>query len=319
MTTDDSHTPQQPVLIDTTGFSRKPIVVVVDDQAIHIQFLYQALAPECQVFMATSGEQAIKVIANKKPDLVLLDVEMPGMNGFDVIQALKSDGNRMPSPVIFVTSHNDPDMEAKCLNAGAVDYITKPININVVRARVSAQLQVKLQTELMNEWAVTDGLTGARNHRHFKEQLPVEWSRCQRLTHPLSVMVFDIDFFKGYNEQYGHRKGDDVLRAISACAQGQFMRAGDVMARTSGDEFAAILPNTPAVAAQRLADNVCEAIKSLAEPNALNSAWGVITVSVGVASCASNEASSADKLVEDANRALSQAKKEGGNRVVIAD
>ena len=162
------------------GLPRQPRLLVVDDQAIQIQVLYRALAPDCQVLMATSGEAALRLCQERLPDLVLLDVEMPEMDGFEVLRRLKADPLTREVPVIFVTGHTSDDVESRCLEAGAVDYISKPINPRVVRSRVKTHLMLKFQSDLLRDMVFVDPLTNSYNRRYFDQRLAVEWSRAAR-------------------------------------------------------------------------------------------------------------------------------------------
>ena len=150
---------------------------MVDDQPINIQVLYQTFAADHQVFMATSGEQALVLCETREPDLVLLDVMMPGMDGHEVCRRLKANAVTSGIPVIFVTAHNDEAAETRGLELGAVDFISKPINPMIVRARVKTQLTMKAQADLLRSLAYIDGLTGAYNRRYFDERLASEWAR----------------------------------------------------------------------------------------------------------------------------------------------
>ena len=221
----------------------RPRLLMVDDEPLNIQTLYQAFAADHQVFIATNGAQALSLCAAKHPDLVLLDVDMPGMDGYEVCQRLKADVALRDIPVIFVTGHTDEAAETRGLDAGAVDFITKPINPKIVRARVKTHLTLKAQSDLLRQWVYTDGLTGVRNRRYFDERVAEEWGRAQREQRPLSVVLLDIDYFKRYNDHYGHQAGDDCLRRVGATLKASLKRQGDMVARYGGEEFVCLLPN----------------------------------------------------------------------------
>ena len=208
---------QDSILSNLPGMAgRKPRLLVVDDQPINIQVLHQLFATDCQVFMATSGEQALKVCRENPPDLVLLDVVMPGMDGFEVCRRLKADELTRGIPVIFVTANDDAEQETLGLDAGAVDFIAKPLNAKVVRARVKTHLALKFQSDLLHELVYLDGLTGVYNRRHFDQQLAQEWARFERTGSPLTIILIDVDHFKQYNDQYGqvaeHRSAEVYSR-----------------------------------------------------------------------------------------------------------
>jgi len=215
----------------------RPRLLVVDDQPINIQVMHQIFGSQYQVFMATSGVQALEFCRRTPPDLILLDVVMPGMDGFEVCQALKTDPDTHDIPVIFVTAHTDAHQETRRLDMGAVDFISKPVNPAVVRARVKTQITLKFQSDLMRKLVFLDGLTGVFNRRYFDQQLSVEVARARRTSSPLALIMLDVDFFKRYNDRYGHQAGDDCLRLIAATLKESLRRPGDLVARYGGEEF----------------------------------------------------------------------------------
>ena len=297
-----------------TGLPRQPRLLVVDDQAIQIQVLYRALAPDCQVLMATSGEAALRLCHERPPDLVLLDVEMPGMDGFEVLRRLKADPLTQALPVIFVTGHTDNEVESRCLEAGAVDYISKPINPRVVRSRVKTHLTLKFQSDLLRDMVFIDPLTSSYNRRYFDQRLAVEWARTRRSGSPLSLLMIDVDHFKAYNDHYGHPAGDEALRAVVQALTRHLQRPGDTVARYGGEEFACLLPETDAQGALLLAQRLVQGVSDLALPHAASSTGPVLTVSVGVGSAVLPVDGEAQALVDAADAALYRAKREGRAR-----
>lgn len=289
-------------------------LLVVDDQPLNIQALYQAFADEHQVFMATSGAQALAMCAAKPPDLVLLDVVMPDMDGHEVCRRLKADAATRDIPVIFVTAHNDEAAETYGLELGAVDFISKPINPKIVRARVKTHLTLKAQSDLLRQWVYIDGLTGAFNRRHFDEHLKAEAGRAARTGTLLSVVLLDVDFFKLYNDRYGHQAGDDCLRRIATTLKGGLRRPGDVLARYGGEEFACLLPETGLEGALVLANQLGQAIVEQQIEHAGSSVAPVVTVSLGVSTTSPGTPSSAQTLLRGADAQLYLAKSGGRNR-----
>lgn len=241
----------------------RPRLLICDDQPLNVQTLYRALAADHQVFVATSGEQALKLAREKNPDVLLLDVVMPGLDGYEVCRRLKADHATADIPVIFVTAHSDEAEEAAGLDAGAVDFIAKPINPRIVRARVKTHLTLKRQSDLLRQMAFIDGLTGVFNRRHFDERLQQEWLRALRNGTPLSLLLIDLDCFKRYNDRYGHQAGDDCLRRVAQALQLGLHRPGDLLARYGGEEFACILPETEAAGALELAHKLCQQVHGL--------------------------------------------------------
>lgn len=262
---------------------RKPRLLLVDDQPVQLQALYRTLAGDYQLFMATNGEQALQVALQQQPDLILLDVVMEGLDGFGVLQRLRAQAQTPAIPVIFVTAHSDQDIESRCLEAGAVDFITKPINPAVVRARVRTHLTLKFQSDLLRSLAFVDGLTGVANRRQFDERLALEWARAQRHGHALSLLLVDVDHFKAYNDRYGHQAGDEALRRVAACLTEQMRRGTDLVARYGGEEFVCLLPDTDSEQALALARRIVETVALMAIPHAASPVAPVLTASVGVA------------------------------------
>ncbi len=262
----------------------KPRLLVVDDQAINIQVMHQIFGAQYQVFMATSGAQALKLCRSNPPDLVLLDIVMPDMDGFEVCSALKADPLTRDVPVIFVTAHTDAAMETLGLELGAVDFISKPINPAVVRARVKTQITLKFQTDLMRKLVFLDGLTGVFNRRYFDQQLTIEMARSLRTRAPLTLIMLDVDFFKRYNDRYGHQAGDDCLRQIALTLKKSLRRPADLVARYGGEEFVCILPETGLNDALTLAQELLNIVRALGIPHNDSDVADIVTVSLGVAS-----------------------------------
>ena len=183
-----------------------PCILVVDDQPINIQALYRIFAPDHRVLMATSGAKALELCKEDPPDLVLLDVVMPEMDGHELCARLKAHEATRDIPVIFVTSHTDAEEETKGLELGAVDFIAKPVNPAVVRARVRTHLTLKAQSDLLRQMVFMDGLTGVANRRCFDERLDTEWRRAVRSGLPLALLMLDVDHFKRFNDRYGHQR-----------------------------------------------------------------------------------------------------------------
>jgi diguanylate cyclase (GGDEF)-like protein len=293
---------------------RRHRLLVVDDQPVNIQALYQAFCADHQVFMATSGEQALALCETRQPDLVLLDVVMPGMDGHEVCRRLKANAATGDIPVIFVTAHNDVAAETRGLELGAVDFISKPINPAIVRARVKTQLMVKAQADLLRGLAYIDGLTGVYNRRHFDERLASEWVRAARNDTALSLILLDVDFFKRYNDRYGHQAGDECLRRVAATLKAGFKRPGDIVARYGGEEFVCLLPETELDGALVLARQLGEQIHAQQMEHAESLVAPFVTISLGVASMRQLAGGSAAALLHEADAQLYLAKASGRNR-----
>ncbi len=263
---------------------RRPRLLVVDDQPLNIQVLYEAFSADHQVLMATGGAQALALCASQQPDLVLLDVVMPGMDGHEVCRQLKANRTTCDIPVIFVTAHHDEAAETMGLDIGAADFISKPINPKIVRARVRTQLTLKAQSDLLRQWVYIDGLTGVFNRRHFDERLVLEWARAARSGAALAVALLDVDFFKRFNDRYGHQAGDDCLRRVAACLKAGVRRPGDLVARYGGEEFVCLLPETDLAGAMVVARQLGAAVHAMQIEHGDSAAAPVVTVSLGVCS-----------------------------------
>ncbi len=309
----DFATPVPDLLDSTHG---KPKLLVVDDQPINIQVMYQSFAGDYQVFMATSGAQALSICKANPPDLILLDIVMPGMDGFEVCQQLKADESTRNIPVIFVTAHTDAAQESHGLSLGAVDFIAKPVNPTVVRARVKTHLTLKFQSDLLRKLVFLDGLSGVFNRRYFDQQLAVEWARSVRSNSPLSLIMVDVDCFKLYNDRYGHQAGDDCLRKIAVELKGGLKRPADLVARYGGEEFACILPDTPVEDALAIASELERKIRGLEIPHDTSVAAPVVTISAGVGTRTVDSGGDASKLLGLADGQLYSAKDNGRGRVL---
>ncbi len=310
-------TPTLPVAPDWHVLSTlpaRPRLLVVDDQPINIQTLYQIFHADHEVFMATSGEQALAFCrSNPLPDLILLDVVMPGLDGLAVCRQLKADPVLANIPVIFVTACMDPADETRALEAGGVDFITKPVNPMVVRARVKTHLTLKAQEDFLRSLVFVDGLTGVANRRRFDEALLSEWRQCRRAGTPLALLMIDIDHFKRYNDHYGHPTGDACLQQVAAVLKAAMQRACDLVARYGGEEFVCLLPGcdqAPALAkAQAL--QAALAAQGIAHEASPTAAW--VTLSIGVAVAQPQAGGSPAALVAAADAALYSAKHRGRN------
>ncbi|MCY4754222.1 diguanylate cyclase [Pelomonas aquatica] len=287
---------------------RRPRLLLVDDQPANIQALHRVFAGDCQVLMATDGARALQLCRERQPDLVLLDVQMPGMDGHELCAELKADPLLRGIAVIFVTAQHHPDDETRGLDAGAADFITKPFNPAVVRARVRTQLTLKHQSDLLRELAFVDGLTGVHNRRHFDERFLSETRRAQRTRSPLAVVLADVDHFKRYNDALGHLAGDDCLRRVAAALRACLRRPTDLLARYGGEEFICLLPDTDLAGAIGVAQQMEDGLRALALPHP--GIAGIVTVSLGVSAAAQGQG-----LVEAADKALYLAKAAGRGRV----
>lgn len=297
--------------------AKKGRILIVDDAMENIQILHQALQDEHDVLFAMNGAKALHIAQNQLPYLILLDAMMPDMDGYAVCAALRSAAVTRDIPIIFVTALKTPEDETRALDAGAADFISKPVNAAVVRARVRTQLTVKRQSDVLRELTLTDGLTGVANRRSFDETLEAEWRRCARAMVPMSLIMVDIDHFKNFNDAYGHQAGDACLLQAGQAMKRSAMRPQDLVARYGGEEFAILLPHLDITGAEVVAKKVLDEIAGLCIAHERSSAGPYVTVSMGVATLTPSERQESGLLVKNADALLYQAKANGRNRYCI--
>jgi diguanylate cyclase (GGDEF)-like protein len=265
--------------------------------------------------VAKSGSDALALLDGWAPDLILLDVMMPDMDGYEVCARLQALPQTRATPIIFITSKDAEEDETRGLDLGAVDYVTKPFSLAIVQARIRTHLELKRIRDRLEQLSLLDGLTGLPNRRHLDEHLALAWSQAQRTATPLSAILMDVDHFKAYNDTYGHQAGDACLQQVAAALAGANRRGADLVARYGGEEFAAILPSTDLAGGVERAEALRAAVEALRLPHAHSSAAPYVTVSLGVARALPPPEGSAERLLEAADHALYQAKHAGRNRV----
>ncbi len=298
-----------------TSPTAMPKLLVVDDQPLFIQTMHEIFRDQYEIFMARNGEQALAQAERLRPDLILLDLNMPDISGMEVCQRLKQNPALADIPVLFVTAEEDFESESLALEAGGADYITKPVNPAVVRARVRTHLTLKAQADQLRALAYLDGLTGVANRRYFDQHLDAEWTRSQRHHMPLSLILLDIDFFKTYNDHLGHIAGDQCLKAVAGALQALPKRGHDFVARYGGEEFVVLLADCDLPCALRKAAALQEAVAQLGIQHPASAVSEVVTISLGVASTVAGAAHTAGELLDAADRQLYAAKQAGRNRI----
>jgi diguanylate cyclase (GGDEF)-like protein len=307
---------------------RAASILLVDDDAAVIQFMGRSLSEAGRLRFAGNGQDALRLAHQSVPDLIIVDAEMPGMNGFELLKAIKADPVLVDVPVIFITSHIEADFEVIALQMGAADFIPKPLRAAPVLARVKTHLRLKQLTDQLRRAATTDVLTGIANRRRFEEILELDWLHSRRTGEPIALLLVDVDHFKKYNDRYGHPEGDTCLRKIAMALQANCQRPTDLVARHGGEEFAVLLPDTPFDGATRIAAGVLESVLSLSILHDDSPSATRVSVSIGVGYHANGkhvrdtwdpDALNASDLVLAADRALYAAKTAGRAQVRFRD
>ena len=292
----------------------QPTILIVDDAKENISILAELLRTEYKVRAAISGEKALEIaFSENPPDLILLDVIMPGIDGYEVCRRLKADPLAKRIPIIFVTGKVNEEEEIFGFNMGAVDYIKKPFNSVIVKARVSMHVELKQYRDYLENMSYIDGLTGIPNRRRFDEYLESTWNLAVRASMSISLIMMDIDLFKQYNDNYGHQGGDTCLAQIAHALSKVIVRKTDLLARYGGEEFVCVLPNTDLDSAFIIAEKLRLAVESLSIPHARSSVGEFVTISVGVATMFPGKNLHNTELISAADRALFISKKSGRN------
>jgi two-component system cell cycle response regulator len=294
-------------------------ILIVDDAETNLLILSNLLAEEGDVICATDGAQAIALANSELPDLILLDVSMPGMDGYEVCGRLKADIRTRDIPIVFVTGRTDDDDQEKGLSLGAIDYILKPYSPLIVLARIrnhlalqKAHRDLKVANQELTRLATTDFLTGVWNRRRFMELGEAELARVRRSGRSFGTVMMDVDHFKSVNDTYGHDAGDAVLRALAeACVDR--LRNVDIVGRMGGEEFALILPETDPQGIKLTVERLRVHLGQLAVP--IGTGTLNVTVSAGV-TAVKDPSDTIESALKRADEALYQAKGSGRNRTI---
>jgi diguanylate cyclase (GGDEF)-like protein len=292
----------------------KNSILIIDDELLNLKMLRSILHEDYTVFTAKDGPTGIEMAIANKPDLILLDILMPAMDGYEVMTSLKSKGNTRRIPVIFITGLDSKIEEERGLSMDAADYIGKPFCPGIVRLRVKNQIQIVNQIRTIEQLSNIDQLTQIPNRRSLDQHILSEWGRSIREQIPLSLLMIDVDKFKIYNDTYGHLQGDIVLRTVAGTIVHTLQRAGDFAARFGGEEFCILLPGADMEGATKVAEQVREAVQTLIV-HCEDGTDSKVTISVGVHSIVPTVTDTIPDFIAKADHALYLAKESGRNCV----
>lgn len=292
-------------------------ILVVDDERLNIQILFEGLDDEYDILAASNGAEAIRVAREQIPDLILLDIMLGDTTGYEVCKSLKENPVTTDIPIIFVTAQNTVEDEMKGLELGAVDYFRKPFNVALVRVRIRKQIELAQKTAMLEHLSMVDGLTGIANRRQFDDNLKQAIRYVDRNHRGLALLIIDIDYFKQFNDIYGHVKGDDVLKKVARALSIGASRPLDFVARYGGEEFIVLLTD----ASNKEGLLVAEKLRTLVENKNIphqGSSFERVTISVGVSYVDSDHINriNAKEFIEDADQCLYMAKAQGRNQVI---
>lgn len=322
---------------------QKTPILIVDDRKENLLTLESLLdSPELELVCAESGNEALAKILDYEFALILMDVRMPGMDGYETAELMRGSTRSKSIPIIFVTAARmDREHMFKGYDSGAVDYLFKPLEPQILKRKVGIFLELHRQRQQLEEktreldakilelevlqkeleeknerlelLSSLDGLTGLFNRRYFDDNFIKEWKQASRDKTPLSLLIVDIDYFKNYNDFYGHLEGDDCLRKVAQALYEALMRPTDIIARYGGEEFTAILPNTDKNGAARVGERMMEYIDRLQIAHKGSSVANGVTVSIGASTLVPDGKLTVTSLLERADKALYEAKEKGRN------
>lgn len=297
------------------SMDNKSTILIVEDGMLYQQQLVNTLQGQYTLHLASSGESALDILNDSLPQLILLDIVLPDINGFDLLTILKSTERTQSIPVIIITGLGNDKDEEKGLLLGAVDYIKKPFNQTIVRARVRTQMQIMHHIQTIEELGFLDALTELANRRKFDYQIEYEWSRAIRKQTPISLLFLDLDHFKQYNDTYGHSQGDIILQTVASIMKSTLKRSTDIPCRWGGEEFAVLLPETKKAEAVQIAENLRANIEKASVLCLGDGSMTHITVSIGLATTIPQKHQLLSAFVEKTDHFLYQAKKCGRNQL----
>ena len=299
---------------------KKPTILVVDDMTTTLLLLHDLLKDTYEVKIAKSGTKALEILESPNDiDLILLDIEMPDINGYDVCKRIKNNETIKNIPIIFITGRTSQEDEEYGLNLGAIDYITKPFNKAIVKLRIKNYLNLKIKNDMLEKLSMYDGLTNIRNRRFFDETFEKTFNEIKRDKKSLAVLMIDIDFFKPYNDNYGHGQGDETLRKVAKALEKTIKRASDFVARYGGEEFVILLKDINKDGVEAVANNLLNAVRELKITHEFSKIENYVTVSIGASFYNSNSDITKLELLLKADETLYNVKNSGRNNFAILE
>lgn len=299
---------------------KKPTILVVDDMTTTLLLIHDLLKDTYEVKIAKSGTKALEILESPNDiDLILLDIEMPDMNGYDVCKRIKNNETIKNIPIIFITGRTSQEDEEYGLNLGAIDYITKPFNKAIVKLRIKNYLNLKIKNDMLEKLSMYDGLTNIRNRRFFDETFEKTFSEIKRDKKSLAVLMIDIDFFKPYNDNYGHGQGDETLRKVAKALEKTIKRASDFVARYGGEEFVILLKDINKDGVEAVANNLLNAVRELKITHEFSKIENYVTISIGASFYNSNSDITKLELLLKADETLYSVKNSGRNNFAILE
>lgn len=299
---------------------KKPTILVVDDMTTTLLLIHDLLKDTYEVKIAKSGTKALEILESPNDiDLILLDIEMPDINGYDVCKRIKNNETIKNIPIIFITGRTSQEDEEYGLNLGAIDYITKPFNKAIVKLRIKNYLDLKIKNDMLEKLSMYDGLTNIRNRRFFDETFEKTFNEIKRDKKSLAVLMIDIDFFKPYNDNYGHGQGDETLRKVAKALEKTIKRASDFVARYGGEEFVILLKDINKDGVEAVANNLLNAIRELKITHEFSKIENYVTISIGASFYNSNSDITKLELLLKADETLYNVKNSGRNNFAILE
>ncbi len=299
--------------------SKKPTILVVDDESSNVLLLSDVLRDDYRIKVAKNGKKALEIVETSDDiDLILLDIEMPQMNGYEVCKAIKNSDSKKHIPIIFLTGKSSEADEEYGLNLGAIDYITKPFSKSILKMRVRNQIDLKQKTDLLEQLSMYDGLTNIKNRRAFDEEFERIYKSSMRDKTPFAVVMIDIDKFKQYNDNYGHGMGDDTLRDVAKTLQKSLRRPNDFVARYGGEEFVVLLKDTDMGGLESVMSALIENVRNLKIEHKYSDVADYVTISAGLFYCDCTSAIGVDEILKKADEALYRVKESGRDNYLIS-